>query len=502
VTRGRGDRAGGRLEGLEGFVEGCMEDWGIPGCVVGIVEGGRLVYARGFGLRDVKRRLPVTEQTGFPIKSGTKAFTAVATAMLVGEGKLDWDTPIREYMPSFRMCDPAATKHTSIRDLLAHRSGLAGHYAALYTSLATSAGIIERLPYLEPRGELRSGYHYANLGYAVAGAVLEHVAGMTWQELIRTRIFRPLDMRTSGFGTDEAASLGELAVGHRKGRRGPVAWFRGKEFDLAMACESKAPAMGIVSNVGEMGRWLRLQMNRGKVGRRRIVEARLLRETHTAQIRMGGKVRNRHLSDASYAMGWHVQSYRRYRWIHHSGSGHGYSAHVSFMPGQSIGVVMLTNGWRTPLRWIIPFNVYDRLLGLDRIPWNDTYLRIAKRQQDRQARQGASGEPSSETFPVSALGDYVGDYHHAGYGRLSVCVERGRLRIHYNGITFRTRYCGRKVFEATGEHEDPAVEDPIEVRASFRASKSGSVTSVAIPLEPAVKDIVFRKMRDSGARSG
>jgi len=321
-----------------------MEDWGIPGCAVGVVKGGRMIYATGFGLRDVRRGLPVTERTNFPIKSATKAFTATAAAMLVQEGKLDWDTPIREYMPSFRMYDPAATKHVSIRDLLAHRAGLASHYAALYTSLATSAGIIERLPYLELRGELRSGYHYANLGYAVAGAVLEHVAGTTWQELIRTRIFRPLGMKRSGFGTDGAADLGEIAVGHRKGRRRPVSWFRGKAFDLAAACEPKAPAMGILSNVDDMGRWLRFQMNRGRVGRRRIVQGRLLRETHTAQIPMGGKVRNKHLSDASYAMGWHVQSYRGYRWIHHSGSGHGYSAHVSFLPAESIGVVMLTNG--------------------------------------------------------------------------------------------------------------------------------------------------------------
>ncbi|MDH4180313.1 MAG: beta-lactamase family protein, partial [Armatimonadota bacterium] len=261
----------GRLEGFDGFVERCLEDWEIPGCAVGVVKGGRLIYATGFGLRDVRRGLPVTEQTNFPIKSGTKAFTATAAAMLVDEGKLDWDRPIREYMPSFRMYDPAGTKHASIRDLLAHRSGLASHYAALYTSLATSAGIIERLPYLEPRGELRNGYHYANLGYAVAGAVLEHVVGTTWQEVIRTRIFGPLGMRASGFGTDEAARLGELAVGHRKGRRRPVSWFRGKGFDLATACEPKAPAMGIVSNVGEMGRWLRFHMNRGRIGRRRIV---------------------------------------------------------------------------------------------------------------------------------------------------------------------------------------------------------------------------------------
>ena len=474
----------------------------MPGCAVGIVEGGRLVYARGFGLRDVKRGLPVTERTNFPIKSGTKAFTATAAAMLVDEGKLEWDTPISEYMPSFRMYDPAATKHTSIRDLLAHRSGLASHYAALYTSLATSAGIIERLPYLEPRGELRSAYHYANLGYAVAGAVLEHVAGTSWQELIRTRIFRPLDMRVSGFGTDEAASLGELAVGHRKGRRGPVSWLRGKGFDLATACAPKAPAMGIVSNVGEMGRWLRFQMNRGRIGRRRIVKWPVLRETHTAQIRVGGKVRNKHLSDVCYGMGWHVQSYRGYRWLHHSGSGHGYSASVSFMPGQSIGVVMLANGWRTPLRWIIPFSVYDRMLGLDPIPWNETYLRIAKRQQDKRTGDGEASTLREGAYPTSTLEKYMGEYEHPGYGRLSVSVERGRVRIHYNGITFRTRYCGRKVFEATGEHEDPAVEDPIEVRASFRASKTGSVTSVAIPLEPAVKDIVFTKMRDGGARSG
>jgi CubicO group peptidase (beta-lactamase class C family) len=500
MRTGKGTKAAGRLEGFDEFVGRCLEDWGIPGCVVGIVRGGRMVYAGGFGLRDVHRGLPVTEQTKFPIKSGTKAFTATAAATLVEEGKLDWDRPVREYVPSFRMYDAAATSETSIRDLLSHRSGLATHYAALYTSLATRAGILDRLPYLEPRGELRSGYHYANLGYAVAGAVLEQVAGSAWEEVVRGRIFGPLGMSGSGFGTDEAGSLEELAVGYRKGRRGPVAWFRGKRFDLATACEPKAPAMAIVSNVGEMCRWLRFHLNRGKIGRRKILQARVLQETHRALIPVGGKVRNKHLSDVCYGMGWHVQSYRGYRWLHHSGSGHGYSASVSFMPGQSIGVVMLANGWRTPLRWVIPFNVYDRLLGLEPVPWNETYLRIARRQRSGQRKKEASGDTSEERCPSSLLNSCRGGYDHPGYGRLSVRGERERLQVHYNGIEFEARYCGHRVFELSGEYEDPAVAEPMVMKASFGKGKGGEIESLAIPFEPGVGDIVFTKMRDGAAR--
>lgn len=477
-----------RLKGFDRFVRRRMKNWGVSGCAVGIVRAGRTIYAKGFGLRDAARRLPATERTLFCVRSLTKAFTATAVGMLVDDGLLEWDVPLREYLPSFRMHDALATERATVRDLLTHRTGLPPHYTALFTSLATEAGILERLPHLEPYRDFRSGARYTNVTYAAAGALIERLSGMTWQEFLRTRIFDPLGMTDSTFATAELFGCEELAVGHRQGRNGPVPWLRGRGFSLSAAHDPKAPAAAVVSNVPDMCRWLAFQMNGGKVGERSILSAGILREIHSSQMCQGQTVHNRALSDASYAMGWLVQPYRGYRRLWHSGGGHGYRAVASFMPWESVGVVVLANLGPTWLPHIIQFNVHDRLLGLSQLPWNRQYKRMDEGQAARVRRQRRARRRKGRAGPPRPLQSYAGQYEHPGYGRLSVSLERGRLRMRYNGIGFSMRNCHGDVFDITGRHEDP-----LEMKASFRTDPAGQIDSVAIPFEPTVTDIIFKK---------
>ena len=183
-----------RLAGFDRLVRRCMVDWGVPGVAVGIVWGRRTVWVKGYGRRDMKRDLPVTEDTKFYTGSCGKAFTATAMGILVDEGKLQWDRPVREYLPSFRMYDPVATERTTPRDLLTHRTGLGRHGRAWLNSSATRLGIVERLRHLEPAADFRAAFQYSNVNYIVAGALMEYVTGQTWEELIRSRLLMPLRM--------------------------------------------------------------------------------------------------------------------------------------------------------------------------------------------------------------------------------------------------------------------------------------------------------------------
>lgn len=481
-------RADSRLAGLDGFVRRRMRDWDVPGAAVGVVERGRVIYAKGFGVCDVKRDAPVTEDTPFYIASCTKAFTATAVGMLVEEGKLAWDTPVREYIPSFRLQDRLAGERITARDLLTHRSGLPRHDLLWLNSSATRAELCRRLRYLEPSRDFRSLYQYSNLMYMLAGWLVETVSGLTWEEFVRERIFAPLGMETSGFITDTELPAGTPAVGHVKDGRRVVHWDRGRPSDARMpsAADPVGPCGSIVSTVSDMCRWLRLQMNGGRVGRRSLVSKETLREIHSPHVVVPEPRLGSELSDPCYGLGWSVQSYRGRQWIHHTGGFAGFAAKASFMPEDGTGVMLVSNLADNPLNIAVPLHIYDRLLGLEPVPWNARIKRLTK-QAEAEAAKAKRRRRAKKTRPSHALREYAGRYRHAGYGELAVAIEGGRLRLTYNGLTYPVKHRQADVFEV-GEIWGAPLE------ASFGSGGDGRIESVAIPLEPAVAPIVFGRV--------
>lgn len=488
MARVRAAKADARVAGLDGFIRRRMRDWDVPGAAVGIVERGRVIYAKGFGVCDVKHDTPVTEKTPFYIASCTKAFTGTAVGMLVEEGKLGWDTPIREYLPSFRLRDRLAGERITARDLLTHRSGLPRHDLVWFNSAATRAGLCRRLRYLPPSRDFRSLYQYSNLMYMLAGWLVEKASGLRWEEFVRERIFGPLGMETSGFITDAELPAGTPAVGHVKDGPRVVHWDRGRRSDARMSSAAGpiGPCGAIVSTVMDMCRWLRLQMNGGRVGRRSIISKETLREIHSPHVVVPEERLGSELSDPCYGLGWAVQSYRGRQWVHHAGSFAGFIAKASFMPGEGTGVMFVSNLADNPLNTIVPLHIYDCLLGLEPVPWNARIKRGVKRAE-AEAAKAKRRRRAKKTRPAHALREYAGQYRHAGYGALRVTIEGGRVRLTYNGLTYSVRHRQGDVFEV-----EEIWGAPLE--ASFGSGGDGRIESVAVPLEPAVAPIVFGRV--------
>src|SRR5579885_1593422 len=188
-----------QLEGIEDFVRRMLEEWKVQGCAVAIIKDGEILLSQGFGLRNTAEGLEVTPETLFPIASCTKAFTATSVALLADEGKLDWDTPVRKYLPSFRLFDSFATERMTPRDLVTHRSGLPRHDLMWYHSTRSRQELFDRLQYLEPSKDFRSLWQYQNLMYMTAGYLAGEVAGQSWEDLVQKRLFDPLGMTSSNF---------------------------------------------------------------------------------------------------------------------------------------------------------------------------------------------------------------------------------------------------------------------------------------------------------------
>ena len=205
------------MESVERFVVEQLAAWEVPGCAVAAVRGGRVELVGGWGLRDREPGLPVTQDTLFAIGSATKAFTATTVGALVDEGLLEWDRPLRDYVPGVRLHDPIASDRLTIVDLLSHRSGLPRHDLTWVGQPGRSrAEIVRCLRFLPLSRDLRQEFQYCNLGYLVAGHVVEVLSGVPWEDFVRGRLLGPLRMRRTNLSVDEMLADDDHAAAYTR----------------------------------------------------------------------------------------------------------------------------------------------------------------------------------------------------------------------------------------------------------------------------------------------
>jgi len=475
------------LEGLDELLEATMRDWKVPGMAALVIQDGEVVHARGYGLRDVERSSSVTPETIFAIGSCSKAFTATAMAMLADEGKLDWETPIREYLPDFRLKDPVATEGMTAFDLLTHRGGLAGHELMWYGSPFSRRELYERLRHLEPDRGFRSRFEYSNLSYMVAGVLIEALSGLTWEQFVRERIFTPLGMHDSNVSVEETTQTNNHALpyGEKDGEVRPIP-FRN--------LDAVGPAGSINSTVLDMAKWVMLQLNGGKHGDAQLVSEGQLAKVHTAQIVMEAPAKYEEMPLACYGLGWAVFPYRGHKLIWHSGGIDGFIALTSFLPAQRSGVVILSNLDHNSAPYALTYALSDRLLNLEARPWSE---RLLKDHADmREATQKARGatERVEGTRPSHDLAAYAGEYEHPGYGALTIAVEGDNLQFIFHGQSHVLTHRHYDVFDW-----DTGFFDAV-FPLTFATNARGDVESVSIPLQSGIEDIRFTRVAAKAMR--
>ncbi|MDD1724225.1 MAG: beta-lactamase family protein, partial [Methanospirillum sp.] len=282
-----------KLQGFDDFFTQKMAEYEVPGAVVGIVENDSVVYLKGFGVRELRKPGKVDPDTRFQIASVSKYVTAGAIGTLVDEGKLDWDTPIVKYLPDFALKDTYAGNHTTLRDLLAHRTGLRHFDGELLGRVGYSNGEqLKRMRYLEPGTGFRERYVYSNAGYFIAGEVAAKVDNQSWEDLTDARIIKPLSMTRSG-AHPETLYLDNNHVSGHAGTGGDV-----HTIPLELA---SFPAAGQVVSTGhDMTQWLRMMLNEGSVDGKQILAPKTVKEIHAVSLVAGS---NGPLSDPNGGVG-------------------------------------------------------------------------------------------------------------------------------------------------------------------------------------------------------
>ncbi len=437
---------------FERDVVAALERYRVAGLGCALISDGCELLCRGFGTRSTDRSAAVDADTLFAIGSVSKSFTCAATAMLVDEGAVDWDTRVIDRLPSFRLFDPYVTREMTIRDLLVHRSGLARGDFMWYKSAYNVDEVLHRARYLEPSWAFRTTFGYQNIMYVAAGEVIRAASGLSWDAFIDRRLLQPLGMTRSRSHPQYIEDMTNVATPHAEldDTLRPIAHDSGTNSNAAGS---------IYSSARDMLRWLRLHLGDGTVDGRRLLTSGSMDALHTPQMLIAyASPWSEMFPDAtflSYGYGWFLFSYRGQTVITHSGNIDGMTAVACVVPAIGFGFVALANADGSALPQALVYRALDDALGGGSTNWlvrfknqhDDAHERLAFMLNDRKNSTIAGTRPSR---PFAA---YAGVYEDAFYGTATVSENGDALALEFIGLNGRLEHLHFDAFVLQPENE-------------------------------------------------
>jgi CubicO group peptidase (beta-lactamase class C family) len=479
---------------LDTYVANSMKTFDVPGLAVAIVKDGKVVVAKGYGVRKMGDPTPVDENTMFGIGSNTKAFTTAALAGLMDEGKLSWDDPVYQRLPGFVMYDPYVSHEMTIRDLLTHRSGMGlGEGDLLFwpQTTYTRDEIIYKLRFMKPASSFRSHYAYDNLLYMTAGQIIPAVTGVSWDDYIRQQIFEPLGMNHSNVSNAAFKPGDDRAFPHSR-VDGKLQVIRFEVLDNA------GPAGAINSSAADMAKWVQLQLKRGKfVGR----EGRLFSEQRSKEMwspqtilpigdypsPLAGLKPN----FADYALGWMVRDYHGRKLVGHTGGVGGFVSRVMLVPEENLGVVVLTNDEEDGAFDSILYHVLDHYFNLPPTDWIAAYKSVRDMDEKDAAEtiKKAEGARAADSKPSLPLEKYAATYNDAWYGPITIRYENSGLVITFDRTPSMIGDLQHWQYDTFKAHwRDRTIEDAF---VTFSLKPDGSIESARMAAVSPLADFSF-----------
>jgi CubicO group peptidase (beta-lactamase class C family) len=430
IAAAQRSRVASPLDGLDAYVAQAVRDWNVPGLAIAVVKDDSVVFARGYGVRTLGTGDSVTAHTLFANASTTKAFTAMAVALMVDSGVVRWDDPVVRWVPGFVLRDPYVTQEARVRDLLTHRVGFGDPGYLWYGTSADLVAIIRRLRYVTPESSFRSHFAYNNVSYATAGVIAGLAAGMSWDDLVRTRILQPLGMSETVTQAQGLAGRVDVATPHDLIADTLRAIGR---FGVGLV-DPIAPAGAMYSSVLDMTRWIRFLLDSGRVGGRRLVSEASFRELFRPQTivepdQFYPTARLTRPRFTAYGLGWFLEDYRGEFVAFHTGSIDGTVAIVGLIPDRRLGLVIFANRDHAELRHALMYRVFDAYLGGLRRDWS-AEMRVmydSLREAGLARRREAEAKRVAGTHPSLPLERYAGTYTDSLFGDVTLRFENGAL---------------------------------------------------------------------------
>ncbi|CAM4004868.1 serine hydrolase [Bordetella muralis] len=430
------------LPAFEAYANDLLARSGLPGMAVGIIVDGKPVLARGYGVRDVRSGKPVDADTLFPLASVSKVFAGASVAALVGDDAVQWDSKVSDLVSGIRFQDPYVTSEMTLRDLLSQRTGYASFYGDDLEVIFSypRAEVFKRLRHLPPVTPFRTQYAYSNWNLTLAGEVAAQAAGMSWEDLVRSRIIKPLGMNHTVVTHEEFLGVENRSAAHELVNGKAVA-------TEVNSHNAEAPAGGVYSTLNDMLRFVAFEMNAGQLDGKQIVSEDAMHETQTAQT-----IINPAFPSLHYGLGLEVRNDNGRKVLEHNGAfEEGINTRVSFLPAQGLGIVILTNTPPMGVPDALEYKLMTLLFGdrPDQDIWpdlRDKWHEALAQLLDRPGR--LHGTPPAGSDQVIDAKRYVGRYTHPYYGDIVIRQEgNGLLMVagasapramqHWQGDTFR-----------------------------------------------------------------
>lgn len=449
---------------LDGYLEGALRDWEVPGAAIAVVKDGKVVVAKGYGVLALGRPDKVDANTIFDAASLTKAFTAAMIATLVDAKAMAWDDPVHLHLPTLEFSDPYLTANVTIRDLLCHRTGIRNNSAWFFTALTRPQllGVVKSIP---PSAAFRTRVVYSNLGYAIAGEAAAAAGRAAWEELVTKRLLVPLGMTRTTASFLAAPALKNVATGHAMFGTAQRPTLR-----EGTPRVTTAAAGAIQSSAADLATWMLFQLGDGTWHGRRIVSADAMNEMHSPQIASVSTEAFRASRQihyfTGYGFGWQVFDYRGNKLLWHTGGGNGQYAYIALLPDQKLGIAILMNTAKAggPLSGGLATRIMDHYLGLSTHDYAADYHAawIKDQQHDADERAKLAAARQTGTTPSASLASFAGTYRDRLGLDVVVSVDGGQLQLRYAGgqpaalvhwhhDTFRLRWQDPLAAEQHGE---------------------------------------------------
>lgn len=416
---------------LDKLVESTLKSFDVPGISVAIVKDGKIIHAKGYGVKSILTNEKVDANTLFGIASNSKAFTSAALAMLVDEGKVKWDDKVIKHLPNFKMYNEYVTNEFTIRDLLTHRSGLGlGAGDLMFWPGGTDftpKDVVENLQYLKPVSAFRTKYDYDNLLYIVAGEVIQKASGKSWCDFIEERIMKPLEMNNSAASFVRLKDTTNVITPHvpTDGKLKAISRYQDHIFDAAA---------GIYSSVNDLSKWMIMQLQNGKYGseNKSLFSEKEQNEMWQLQTIIPSNARapyNTHFS--GYGLGWFLSDVKGYKQVSHTGGLEGIVTQVTLFPELNLGIVVLTNQQSGAAFSAITNTIKDSYLG---IPYTNYVELYSKREKDNVSKSdketvevwAAVAKNQKENLKID-LKKYTGTFKDDWFGTILISEKKGKL---------------------------------------------------------------------------
>jgi CubicO group peptidase (beta-lactamase class C family) len=417
---------------IDDVAENTLKAFNVPGIAVAVVKDGKIIHSKGYGVKSILRKDKVDGNTLFGVASNSKAFTTAAIAMLVDEGKMNWDDKVVKYLPNFKMYNEYVTQEFTVRDLVTHRSGLGLGAGDLMIwpdgSNFKPKDIIENLQYLKPVSAFRTKYDYDNLLYIVAGEVIEKVSGLTWCDFIETKIMKPLEMNNSAGSFLRLKDTTNIIDPHvpTDGKLKVISRYKNQTFDAAA---------GIYSSVNDMSKWMIMQLQQGKYGSEK--QFKLFSEAqHNEMWQLQTIIPTENITQynthfSGYGLGWFLSDVKGYKQVNHTGGLEGIVTQVTLLPELNLGIVVLTNQQSGMAFKTITNTIKDAYLKIKPIDYVKIYSQREKEYFEKGDKVTTEvwakiAENQKNKVKVETK-NYMGTYTDNWFGNITISEKNGKM---------------------------------------------------------------------------